>query len=336
MNAFWRQPDGFVLSGSADVFQITPSPGSARFHHTLGELRESAHEIALASFTFDDDAYGSIAISATPSSAPGPGPFALPQGRITDDGVDTWRVAFHDAMKAIDHGDLDKVVVSRRVTARFDGEVDPLMVAARLAASHAGSYVFCLDGFVGASPELLVELTGGRLRTQTLAGTAVDQLDLDTEKQLTEHAFAADSVRAALSKLVSEPPSEHVSTVRQGNFTHLATMFEANVRPGVTIADCLTALHPTAAVAGTPTNAAMSHIASSETPRGRYAGPVGWMNTAGEGVFALALRCAQISGDTATLFAGGGLVAGSVEQGELDETDLKLNPMLESLGLRLS
>ena len=336
MKALWRQPSGLVLKSASDGWHTTPGPGSGRFHHVLDGLRASGNEIALASFTFDEDASGSIAIAAAPSTASALQFSPLPPGRLIDDGIDQWRVSFHDAMKAINHGDLDKVVVSRRVTAKFDDDIDILAVAARLAARHASSYVFCLDGFVGASPELLVELVGGRLRTQTLAGTAVNQVDLDTEKQRSEHAFAAESVRAALSELVTDTPSESVSTVTQGDFTHLATLFETTVRPGVTISDCLSALHPTAAVAGTPTDAAMSHIASSEAPRGRYAGPVGWMNIGGEGVFALALRCAQITGNNATLYTGGGLVSGSVEQAELDETVLKLDPMLSALELSLS
>ena len=336
MTVLWRQPDGLVLRETHKPWRFVPDAGSERFHQTLERIRAQGIHRALTSFTFDEDAAGSIAAAAVPGALPKEPAHALGVGRLLDHGIEQWSVAFEDAMKAIDHDDLQKVVISRRVVAGFSEPPDPLQVAAALIEAHPNSYVFGIDGFIGASPELLVELNGDRLRTQTLAGTAANEPGLDTEKQRTEHAFAAASVRDALAGLTVERPHESASIVEQRNLTHLATMFEGRVRPGVTIADCLSALHPTAAVAGTPTPVAMRHIASSEPPRGRYAGPVGWMNQDGEGVYALALRCAQIEGRTATLFAGGGLVSKSSEQAELEETNLKLNPMLEALGLTLN
>jgi menaquinone-specific isochorismate synthase len=115
--------------------------------------------------------------------------------------------------------------------------------------------------------------------------------------------------------------------------SHVGTRIEGPAVPGTTVAEILADLHPTAAVAGTPTKTAMDLIREMEPrSRGRYAGPVGWMSAEGDGVFAIALRCGQVEGHHMTLFAGGGLVDGSEEDPELAETELKLAPMLAALG----
>ena len=115
---------------------------------------------------------------------------------------------------------------------------------------------------------------------------------------------------------------------------HLSTVFEGDVRPGTTVTDLLAALHPTAAVAGTPTKTAVELIRELEGhERGRYAGPVGWFDREGDGEFAIALRCGEIDGAGATLYTGAGIVEGSDAAMEFAETEIKLRPMLGALGL---
>jgi menaquinone-specific isochorismate synthase len=119
-----------------------------------------------------------------------------------------------------------------------------------------------------------------------------------------------------------------------GDIQHLSTTFEGVTLPGTELPDLLSALHPTAAVAGTPTKSALELIRELEGhDRGRYAGPVGWLDRSGDGEFAIALRCGMIDVDTATLYTGAGIVEGSDPRLEFEETRLKLRPMLGALGL---
>ncbi len=339
MKCLWIQPDSsgpMSLTGVSSVDWFRPSPGEHRFHETARWLADSEWEFALAAFSFETHALGSVASPAKWTSTRTERPTIRPSGKVMDRGITEWRTAIRQAIKAIDHGDLLKVVVARRVVLSFAEPLNEILLAEGLAEQFPDSYVYAVDGFVGASPELLVSLKNGVLRTQTLAGTAVGANGLDTEKQRSEHQYAAHSVRDAIAGLTKDTPKEVSEIVRQGGLAHLATRFEAEVRPDVNIADCLQALHPTAAVAGTPTSQALAHIAATEPPRGRYAGPVGWLGANGDGVFAVGLRCGQIIGSTMTLFAGGGVVKGSEEEAELRETSLKLEPMLTVLGVTQS
>jgi menaquinone-specific isochorismate synthase len=156
---------------------------------------------------------------------------------------------------------------------------------------------------------------------------------LETVKISEEHRHVSRSVSSVLSQHLTDLDLTEQVIVHHGAMAHVGTRIEGPVNPGTTVADILTDLHPTAAVAGTPSKIAMDLIREMEPrSRGRYAGPVGWMTSKGEGVFAIALRCGQIDGSRMTLFAGGGLVEGSEEDTELAETELKLAPMLAALG----
>jgi isochorismate synthase EntC len=122
--------------------------------------------------------------------------------------------------------------------------------------------------------------------------------------------------------------------VTYGDIQHLSTTFEGDTHPGTELPDLLSALHPTAAVAGTPTKTALELIRELERhDRGRYAGPVGWLDQSGDGEFAIALRCGTIQGNQATLYTGAGIVEGSDPTLEFEETRIKLRPMLGALGL---
>jgi menaquinone-specific isochorismate synthase len=267
----------------------------------------------------------------------GSGP--LPTGRVAaDDGV-PWIDLVAEALTAIGDKEVDKVVLSRRVEASFDGPVPTHAVLSNLVRNEPGSHTYLVDRFIGSSPELLVSLRDGQVTSISLAGSA-DAEDPDpdssfrSDKMRREHDLAADSVELALAPFCHslERSERGVATYR--DIRHLSTVFRGQVLPGTTIADLLSALHPTAAVAGTPTKSALELIRELEGHRrGRYAGPVGWFDRDGEGEFAIALRCGEIEGDRVTLYAGAGIVAGSDPAEELAETEIKLRPMKTALGI---
>lgn len=239
---------------------------------------------------------------------------------------------------------LDKVVLARAIDVAASRPLDPRAVAARLARRFPSCNTFVCDGFVGASPELLVRRTGRHAESVVLAGTtprgATPEADAAYEQELLtspkiahEHAAAADSVREALEPLAADVVAGRPSVLRLPNVSHLGTKVEAWLPPDPPGALALaTALHPTAAVGGTPRAAALDAIRRLEpVGRERYAGPVGWVDARGDGEFAVALRCAQLRGDQARLWAGGGIVAESDPQSEVDETTVKFDAVLSAL-----
>ena len=334
MNPIWVDEHG-ALVGHDPHTRLDPGVGPERFRQALSALRSSGRPLAFASFTFDETESGSLVViprSTTletglerPSPAPG---FS-----VVDDGTSAWRRGFRTAMDAIGTENLAKVVLARRVVVQLDGELDPVGIVSRLRSDNPDCYLFCVDGLIGASPELLISLRAGRMRTLALAGTATHPDQLESVKISEEHRHVADSVTGVLSRHLAEVDVTEQVIVHHGAMSHVGTRIEGPAVPGATVAEVLADLHPTAAVAGTPTKAAIDLIREIEPgSRGRYAGPVGWMNQRGEGVFAIALRCGQMEGSQMTLFAGGGLVEGSEEGPELAETELKLAPMFMALG----
>jgi menaquinone-specific isochorismate synthase len=335
MNPIWVDEEG-VLTGNGPNLAIDPGVGPDRFGAALEALRSSGRQIAFASFTFDEDESGSILViphstTLQPRVAGGKG-----NGNgvgIVDDGTAQWRHGFRVAMEAIAGDGVAKVVLARQVLVTLPEGLTPEEIVARLTLENPDCYLFAVEGLVGASPELLVSLKRGRVRTLALAGTATDPDELESVKISEEHRHVASSVTSVLSRHLAGVELTEQVIVRHGAMSHVGTRIEGPAVPGTTVAEILTDLHPTAAVAGTPTKAAMDLIREMEPgSRGRYAGPVGWMDADGDGVFAIALRCGQIDGRQMTLFAGGGLVAGSEEDPELAETELKLAPMLSALG----
>lgn len=256
-----------------------------------------------------------------------------------------WCRLVADAAGAVAVGQLDKVVLAREVTVTADEPLRPAQVGRRLRLSHPSCMVFSVAGFVGASPELLVERTGGLVRSQPLAGTtarpgpaggddALGPRMLSSAKERQEHRLVVDAVTAALAPYCDEltvPPVP--SLVPFGTLAHLGSLITGQLRPPhPTALDLVGAIHPSPAVGGTPTGAALRYIAEVEQlDRGRYAGPVGWVDGDGDGCFAIGIRSAQIEGRRARLMAGVGVVAGSDPESELAETDLKLQPMLAAI-----
>jgi menaquinone-specific isochorismate synthase len=334
MNPIWIDDDG-MLVGEGSHSVIAPGIGADRYHTALDQLRQTGRSIGFASFTFDRDDTGSLLIVPESTARRGalPAGDAPPGARIIDDGIGVWRTGFEKAMLEIETGRVEKVVLARQVQVKLPSGTSPDGILARLAAANPDCYLFSISGLVGASPELLVSLRDGRVRTLALAGTAMDPDQLETDKIYEEHRHVAHSVTSVLERHITSVDLTEQVIVPQGAMSHIGTSIEGPARPGTTVADILADLHPTAAVAGSPKESAIDLIREIEPgSRGRYAGPVGWMSSDGDGVFAIALRCGQISGSKVTLYAGGGLVEGSEEKSELEETELKLAPMLAALG----
>lgn len=249
------------------------------------------------------------------------------------------------ARAAIAAGGLSKVVVARDLAGGIPQQSDRRRVLDALARAYPDTFAFAVDGLIGASPETLVRVTDGAVSARVLAGTAARGADpvsdetaraaiLASAKDRGEHEFALASVLRAL-----EP---HTSTLTAGdapfaltlpNLFHLASDVTGTLADDSTPLDLVAALHPTAAVAGTPTSSALDLIAELEPfDRGRYAGPVGWVSAAGDGEWAIALRCARIDeAGAVTAWAGAGIVADSDPERELAETDLKFRPIVEAL-----
>lgn len=258
---------------------------------------------------------------------------------------DDWCRAVEEARERIADGEMTKVVLSRQIVVEADRPFDPATLFNRLRRAYPGSMCFAVDGFVGASPELLVSRTGDVVRAHPMAGTTqrsgdptVDQQRandlLVSSKNRIEHQITIDMVHDTLlqwcSYLDTEPSP---SVVPAGPVQHLATLVEGRLsRPAPSVLELVAALHPTPAVGGWPIDPALAAIRSLEpVPRGRYAGPVGWVDASGNGAFAVAVRSAQIRGSEASLFAGVGIVADSDPLSELEETRIKARALLDVL-----
>ncbi len=266
--------------------------------------------------------------------------------------------AVAEAARRIREGRLRKVVLARTLIVNAERELDPKQLLWRLRAVDPDCYAFAAPevelargerhamGFlVGATPELLVSRSDRDVRATPLAGSAprfgdpdddrasADAL-FDSTKDREEHQVVVDAVAAALGHVCDELryPKEP-ELLGTANVWHLATPFVGRTGGGVASAlDLVARLHPTPAVCGSPREKARAALAELEPiDRGRYAGPVGWVDGAGDGAWAIALRCAEISGRTARLFAGAGIVGDSVPELELEETERKFRALLDSL-----
>jgi menaquinone-specific isochorismate synthase len=242
-------------------------------------------------------------------------------------------------------GRLEKVVLAREVVVEADEPFDRTAVLARLRSMYPGCFVTCVDGFVGASPELLVGRSGDVVRAQPMAGTAPRGGDPATDSRLAagllasptyrhEHQVTIDDVHDTLLAWCSYVDFEpEPSVVAVANVQHLATLVEGRLsRPAPSVLDLVRALHPTPAVNGRPHEAATAWIVEHEGfDRGRYAGTVGWVDGAGNGQWAVSVRCAEVEGRRARVFAGNGIVADSDPDTELAETQAKLQALLSAL-----
>jgi menaquinone-specific isochorismate synthase len=257
-----------------------------------------------------------------------------------------WERAVAAAVDRIRAGGLRKVVLARDLYASAAAPIDELLLLGRLAARYPECYTFACAGLAGATPELLIKRQGRAVSSLVLAGTAPRGQDaaeddalgaalLASAKETEEHEYAAASVRDSLAPLCDQlTVAERPVLLKFANLQHLATTVHGTLSArdasgaSHSVLTLLNALHPSAAVCGTPTEAAMELIRELEgMDRGRYAGPVGWVDSAGNGEWGIALRCAELDGPRARLFAGGGIVADSDPAAELAETVTKFRAM---------
>jgi menaquinone-specific isochorismate synthase len=274
-----------------------------------------------------------------------------PRGRIARrftvearQGLDEWDAMVTAALALVESHDLEKVVLAREVVIEADAPFEPATVLDRLRATQPDCFVYGAGGFVGATPELLVRRAGRDVESRPMAGTvpraaspeedrrSIGRL-VSSVKESREHRLVVDAVAGELARwcdgvVVGEPEPKRLTSV-----THLTTRIAGRLRRrDVSAIDLALALHPTPAVNGSPRAEAMAAIARLERfDRATYGGPVGWVDAAGDGEFAVALRGAELDGRRARLLAGAGIVAGSDPDAEWAETQAKLEPMLRAL-----
>ncbi|HTA09226.1 MAG TPA: isochorismate synthase [Streptosporangiaceae bacterium] len=323
--------------------------------------------VAFGSFTFDPASEGSVLIVPalitgrrsgvtwqTTITADGAAPepwrtrlAASPAELRWSDGSLTapqWEQVVAAAVARIRAGELHKVVLARDLQAYASADIDVRVLLSRLAARSPGCYTFACAGLVGATPELLIQREGRDVRSLVLAGTmarggsqaddeALSAALLGSAKNAEEHRYSVESVHDLLAPLCMElavDPEPYL--LQMADYQHLATSVSGVLAKDASALALAASLHPTAAICGTPTEAALELIRELECmDRGRYSGPVGWVDARGNGEWGIALRCGEIDRSRARLFAGCGIVAGSQPEAELAETETKFRPMRRAL-----
>ncbi len=333
-----------------------PGFPDARFVLPRVELRvEDGRATLAAHLVLPRDAQHAEAALASIRAVRSPAPMpatALPPPAAHTDRPDAagWQRSVETALRAFVDTPLAKVVLARRADLDFDTPLDPFALAHRLGSATPACFQFLVQpapgvAFVGASPERLFRREGGRLWSEAVAGTrprsasAVDDASLrdellQSDKEQREHGAVRDFLRRALAPLCTTLELDaEASEMRLARGRHLRSGLRATLRPGVDTLDLLRTLHPTPAVGGTPTDAALRLIRALEPfDRGWYAGPVGWMGRdAAE--FAVGIRSGLVQnredGARLSLYAGAGIVHGSEARAEWAETEGKLAPFLD-------
>ena len=277
------------------------------------------------------------------------GEVSFESGALTDS---EWKNRVAKAVAKIKNGDLEKVVLARDIVARNTEVISKRNLITSLNANYPSTWVFMVANLIGATPELLVRLNKSLVTSRILAGTIRKSGDeakdlglaaslAKSSKDLEEHEYAVRSVADALAPFCSStnvPESPFV--LHLSNVMHLATDVTGVVNDSANPVDIfalISSLHPSAAVCGTPTEAASAVINElEEMNRGRYAGPVGWVDARGDGEIGIALRTGELSEDQKSMriFSGCGIVAGSNPEDELSESQAKLSPMRTALEMR--
>ncbi len=267
-----------------------------------------------------------------------------------------YQAAVRAGIDAIAAGEVGKVVLARDLIGTVPASADLRRLVRALATGYPDTWTFAVDGLIGASPETLVTVSGGAVTARVLAGTFPRGADADDDaaasvalehsgKDLEEHRYAVQSVVDSLAPHTRSLRADvEPFALELPNLWHLATDVEGELADHASALDLVASLHPTAAVAGTPTDAAIELIRRLEPfDRGRYAGPVGWVDANGDGEWAIALRCAQIGAEPmrghaaysdtipVVAHAGAGIVAGSDPETELLETRVKFRPIVDAL-----
>jgi len=341
------------ITGRAEVHDAVNEPGTGL--------------VAFGSFGFADDPGESVLVVPQvvvgrrgdrawlttvgvdpPHLAPTPLP-TPPAGLSFADGSlngEAWMSVVADAVTRINAGELEKVVLARDLVATCDEPLDVRWALRKLARDYSMCWTFHVDGIFGATPEMLVRRERGLVTSRVLAGTIRRTGDEERDaalagtlarssKDLEEHEYAVRSVADALEPHCSSMNVPEVPFVLHlPNVMHLATDVAGVVHDAATVSSLqlAEALHPSAAVGGTPTASAVALIAEIEgMARDRYAGPVGWMDAKGDGEWGIALRSALVQGNSVRLFAGCGVVGSSDPEAELAESQAKFVPVRDAL-----
>ena len=281
------------------------------------------------------------------SNAPSPPPGIANRRRTTT--REEWSASIRSAIDRIERDELTKVVFAQALEADLEGELDPASTLSRLGDAYPDCYRFCFEtpdgeaAFFGATPERLVSLRGRTVETGALAGTIgrgetpaedewlAEQLRSDP-KNVHEHELVVEAIRDQLSPFAASISTGDRRIKRLATVQHLWTPITAELTDDRCVLELVEALHPTPAVGGVPPGRALETIGQTEPfDRGWYAAPVGWIDAAGNGEFAVALRSALSTGSRATLFAGVGVVGDSDSDQEWDEAQLKFQPILNVL-----
>lgn len=380
--------DGVGLAARGEALRIAMPTGTADVSHVRGLLsalvtddplrRAGSGPVAFGALPFAPGDAGSLVVPSTIVAKSGDGSawctqigpigsrhFEMPElvakraPRWSPHGFDLHSAVSHEqwcaivaaAITRIRNGELDKVVLARPVDVVATSDLVIGDILGRLQALFPSCMVFSLEGFIGASPELLVSRKGSQVKAHPLAGTVARSGDPDTDAKLAagllastkdrwEHALVIDAIADVLRPLCDEldvPRSPSIVPLR--NVSHLGTLLTGSLhaasvadRTARTALEFASALHPTPAVGGFPTAEALTLICELEPEaRGTYAGPLGWVDALGNGEWALGLRSARIRGNTARMFAGGGIVNDSDPAAELQETQLKLQALLAAV-----
>ncbi|MFG2539508.1 isochorismate synthase [Streptomyces sp. NPDC048511] len=355
-------------SGTAALVPHDARPLPLRVRETLEAARRAGDPapVVVGSVPFAPGGAASLAVPETVrwATALRTDPLIALHGPDAGDG-DDWRIrevpaaqeyaaAVAAAVERMRAGEFDKVVLARTLELTSARDLDLAAMLSRLARRDPGGYTFAVPSgpgrtLVGASPELLVARRGSGLVANPLAGSAPRSADLaedvrraaallDSPKDLHEHAVVVDAIREALAPFCSRlDVPERPTLVRTAAMWHLSTTLNGELRdPSSTALDLASALHPTPAVCGTPTEVARQVIADSEPfDRGAYTGMVGWQNADGDGDWVVTIRCAEAEGRTLRLFAGAGVVAESSPAAETAETGAKFRTFLSAVGAAL-
>lgn len=259
-----------------------------------------------------------------------------------------WRDGIESVVDRIRRGDLRKVVLAQALSTQLESELDVVDVLSRLGESYASCYRFLVEPmpgttFLGATPERLVSVRGDTVDTEALAGsigrgeTSEEDEWLEgelrnSEKNSHEHELVVEAIRQQLEDVSARIETGDRTVRRLSNVQHLQTPIRATLDTDRHVLELVDRLHPTPAVGGLPPADATETIEELETfDRGWYAAPVGWIDEGGNGTFVVAIRSAVARRDTATLFAGAGIVADSDPDEEWDELQLKFRPILDEL-----
>jgi menaquinone-specific isochorismate synthase len=254
---------------------------------------------------------------------------------------ESYRSAVERGLERVERGELEKVVLAVRQELQLEAAPHPLALLAPLRRHQSGSCRFLWQqahgtALIGASPERLLTVRQGQLRSDALAGTAPagEQAAglLHSCKDRHEHELVVDTITAVLARAGLNPRRpRHPRLARHGQLVHLHTPITAALGQHQPLS-IAAALHPTPAVAGLPRREAMAWLRSLEPfERGHYAAPIGWIDSAGDADLRVAIRSGTLRGDRLELTAGAGLVRGSTVERELQEVALKLGVLQQQL-----